>query len=211
MVWYDGISNTNTLHSTSATTWRDLSGNSYNGTLSGGTWGDNYLLFDGTDDWVSIAELNYANPTWEIVYKINAVNSTQQLISNIEGGGGGLYTNAAGTILTGQYYITENSAYSNISSESITLGTIYNVIVSYDGSTIKLYKNGAIINSLSVSGTIKPPVSNTIIALGTNPAGSNAGGQYLNGNIYSVRIYNRALTASEITHNYAIDQKIFGL
>lgn len=63
-----------------------------------------------------------------------------------------------------------------------------------------------------VSGAIKAPNANTILALGTNPSGTNAQqGAWLNGKIYSVHIYNRALTDEEIAQNYAIDKARFGI
>ena len=36
-------------------------------------------------------------------------------------------------------------------------------------------------------------------------------GSYLNGKIYSVRIYNRCLTDAEIQHNYNRDKKRFNV
>ena len=38
-----------------------------------------------------------------------------------------------------------------------------------------------------------------------------ASGYKLKGKIYSVRVYNRALTEDEINHNYEMDKKRFGI
>ena len=38
-----------------------------------------------------------------------------------------------------------------------------------------------------------------------------ANGWRLKGKIYSIRVYNRALTQDEINHNYEIDKKRFGI
>ncbi len=211
-VWYDGINNTSTTHSTNTATWRDLSGSNYNGTVNGASWGNNYLSFDGLNDWVSIRELNYANPTVEVVYEIsgNGAASTQYLVSNHETGGYGLYTNQTGTILYTLTYISENSAYSNITT-SVVKNIKYSISTTYDGSYLKLYKAGSMWDFKNVVGSIVNPTSSTIVALGTNPSGSVAAGSYLKGKIYSVRIYNRALTSHEVEHNYKIDKVRFGL
>ena len=38
-----------------------------------------------------------------------------------------------------------------------------------------------------------------------------ANGWRLKGKIYSIRVYNRALTQDEINHNYEMDKKRFGI
>jgi hypothetical protein len=44
------------------------------------------------------------------------------------------------------------------------------------------------------------------MVLGANPTGSTVSGDYFHGKIYTVRIYDRALTAEEINHNYQVDK-----
>ena len=38
-----------------------------------------------------------------------------------------------------------------------------------------------------------------------------SGGWRMKGKIYSIRVYNRALTQEEINHNYQMDKKRFGI
>ena len=62
----------------------------------------------------------------------------------------------------------------------------------YDGATMRLYMNGALVSSQARTGAI---------ATSANPlqiGGDSLYGQYFNGNIDEVRIYNRALTQAEI-------------
>jgi hypothetical protein len=62
----------------------------------------------------------------------------------------------------------------------------------YDGATLRLYVNGVQVSSRSPSGPI---------AVSTNPlqmGGDSIYGQYFQGRIDEVRVYNRALSATEI-------------
>ena len=80
----------------------------------------------------------------------------------------------------------------------------------YDGKYISLFKNNNKANSELIEGTIKP-TNNTIMVLGANPNGNVVEGNYFNGTIYSVRIYNRALTDDEVMQNYKIDKMLYGV
>ena len=49
VLYFDAIDNAvNGVHDGSTTVWVDLSGNGNNGTLYGGTWGENLLHFNGS-------------------------------------------------------------------------------------------------------------------------------------------------------------------
>ena len=78
-LYYDGIDNTGTgEHSLTTTTWKDLSGNGRDGELkefgmnaiSG--WGNNYLSFDGVNDWVNCGELNSEDMTLDATYLLKS-------------------------------------------------------------------------------------------------------------------------------------------
>lgn len=89
---WDASKNTGSGHSSSTTTWKDLNG-SMNGTLHGGTWGTDYLQFNGTSDWVGLAAYN---PTQQIridtwVAPVSIQSGERDIISNFEDGGYGLY------------------------------------------------------------------------------------------------------------------------
>lgn len=72
------------------------------------------------------------------------------------------------------------------------------------------YENGSNY-TLPWTGTINHAASSTALCLGTNPAGNVGKTNWLNGNIYSVRIYNRALTKDEVEINYNIDKTRFNI
>ena len=201
-VWLDGTYNVNNSHSNTTTTWKDLSGNGIDGTITGATWGSNYLKFDGTDDWVKLTQMNYSNYTIEIVTMPEALPSSEVILAcNFETGGYGLA--AASGYVYNQAYI---SAYKNTkASTALVVNTKYSIAGTYDGSALKLYINGKLVSTLSLTGSIGTAGSSTPMAIGTNPNGSSTDGGYYNGRVYSVRIYNRALTQSEIQQNYKVD------
>ena len=202
-VWLDANYNTGTSHSNTATTWKDLSGNGIDGVISGAVWGSNYLKFDGSNDWVKLTQMNYSNYTIEIVTMPEALPSSEvDLVANFESGGYGLvFVNGYAKNLA---YVS--SAYKEAKVPSIsTINTKYSIAGSYDGKTLKVYMNGNLASSLSLTGSIGTTSSSTVMAIGANPAGSSANGNYYNGRVYSVRIYNRALTDAEIRENYKVD------
>jgi hypothetical protein len=62
----------------------------------------------------------------------------------------------------------------------------------YDGGSLKLYVDGTQVSTVAVSGTIAP--SSGLLKIG----GNAIWGEWFNGLIDEIRIYNRALTAGEI-------------
>jgi len=66
----------------------------------------------------------------------------------------------------------------------------------YDGGSMILYRNGLEVARRSHSGTI--PDESTPVFLGAGDNGTDGVGEYTNGVFDDVRLYNRALSASEI-------------
>jgi hypothetical protein len=104
-----------------------------------------------------------------------------------------------------------NSTYSwnNAAGFMPNTGQWYQSVGTYDGSTITQYTNGASINSLSAS---------TLSAANTNPIyiaarwdDLSVTTDYFPGNISIVRIYNRALSATEVATNYTVQRGRHGL
>lgn len=79
----------------------------------------------------------------------------------------------------------------------ISTGTMYHVIGVYDGATVTIYINNVQGSSNSGSGTITASALDLWIS--GNPAYS---GDYVNGVIDEVAIWNRALTSTEVSQLY---------
>lgn len=84
----------------------------------------------------------------------------------------------------------------NTSSSVMSLYTWYHVATTYDGSKLKLFLNGQVLDSLSVSISVGKSTS-TPLSVGYHPAY----GRYWNGIIDEIRVWGRTLSASELYSN----------
>ena len=200
----------------SGTTWTDLSGNGNNGTLINGVGysGDNLgsLSFDGTNDHITLT----TNPSLTNQITIEVWVKLEPTINNLTGWICGressyriLYTS------TGFAWVcaTDNNGWytsgTAISASSLTPHTkTYQVVVTYDGSNNKIYVNGTLrITGSAISGNIRNVNPYYIMRDGSSDVNIDHG----QGIIYSHRIYNRALTASEIQQNFNALRGRFGI
>jgi hypothetical protein len=88
-------------------------------------------------------------------------------------------------------------------NSSIVPGQIANYVGTYNGTVMRLYKNGVFLTNDLVSGVFAGTSLN--LRLGSS---SNEG---LVGNIYQSQIYNRALTADEIAQNFNALRRRYGI
>jgi len=183
-------------YSGSGTTWTDLSGNGNNGTLqnmSGANYSSangGYLDFDGASDYVTLPfNTEYTNisiDVWATRDQLNAYNSIM-----------GKYGSSAGYELIfnnsgGVRFHTSNQSID--STTSLSADVWYHIVGTYDGSTARIYING----SLDASGSTSRNTNTVNWRIGR----SAWGGNYHNGKISNIRLYNKALTASEVLQNY---------
>lgn len=202
-LYYDAYNNVNSgEHDSTATSWIDLSGNGFNGTINNGVWAeDGGLYFNGSNTWVNCSRHNYPSITLEALVSFSSyTNNEDNLIANWQSGGYSLchyQGKLAGTVYRGGYkYVYGSAAKTN---EKIL------VSMTFDGTDLKLYENGYLVSTLTIGGAYTNPSSNTVTALGTNPNGSSSGTGFFNGTFYSARIYSKALTEEEILNNYKYD------
>jgi hypothetical protein len=83
-----------------------------------------------------------------------------------------------------------NSAYTTVS-----ISTWTHIVGTYDGTTIRLYKNGTLVHSVAHSGTVSNP--GRYLTVGGWTSGVWAG------LVDDLRIYRRVLNATEIAGLYA--------
>lgn len=195
-------------------TIKDFSMNGNDATISGATLQNNALVFDGIDDWINIKKLNYSNITIQMVMEYDAIPNDgveNSLINNFQSGGYGLSNfSLAGNTQYNKFtaYIDDNY-YSVVSDNKFQANKKYYLSGSYDGNNLKLFENGDTF-SYTKAGTIKNPADNVTMKIGTNSdAAMLASSSYFKGKIYSIRIYDRALTEQEIKNNYNIDVSRF--
>lgn len=221
MCLYDGEYNSKFGKSKKTKTWYDLSKNNNNATLKNfdfnktSGWTGNSLLLDGKNDWVSMQKIYNNNMTVEIALKILNEKDGKKLyvIDNYESGGMGIEKNTSGYML-GAVNV-DGSYYTALSNNKINDNKKYSLTLQYDGSNI-LYRENDIKYNTYAEGRIKEPINSTRFVLGVNASGENydnmeSSEAFNNFEVYSVRIYNRALTDEEISQNYNVDKERFGI
>ena len=199
----------------SGTTWTDLSGNGNNGTLvNGPTYSSSNggsIAFDRVDDYVTASRPSSIVTGGSITISIWAKWTTggetsQTLVDNNEFSSRpprGFRLQDIPDINKRLSFITNGSTLQ--STFQVGDGTWRYVVVTVDTSTMKMYIDGAVNSTTSVSGlaTVQPNIT-----IGYRQADSS---QYFSGNIAQASIYNRALTAQEIQQNYNATRGRYGI
>ena len=192
----------------SGTTWSDLSGNGNDGTIDGATHNsDGYFAFDGSNDYVDIGNvLNQFPITISAWTKTNSTSESYNVdvVNKYTAASGNGYRLAfSSNGISGFYFKNNSNRTNNCDNEYGTVSTNiwYYVVMIVDSNGIKFYLNGSLVGSNTWTGTPGAPTTTTNLSLGYYP-GNFAGGQYYDGDISQVSIYNKALTAAEITQNF---------
>lgn len=184
------------------TVWNDAAGSTVKGTLTNGVsyTSDNSgaLNFDGTDDYIDLNTNNIitgTNPfTFECFYTINAFNNGGEIFGNYGSGftSGYLW-------ISGEYGIyIDGSVY--FPGAPLSAGTYHMAATRNSSGAVVLYKNGEQVNSGTLSASI-PANPNFRIGADT-VSGGGTGAERLTGKIYIQLVYNRVLSASEISQNF---------
>ena len=194
-----------------ATYWKDISYNGLNNTCQviNGTWRNNHLYLNGTNTWVKCTRRTPGLMTVESLFKLTTIKSEENnVVSNAQNGGFLFGTNAAG-----YYNFMVNVAgtyYSATGRKAIAEELVY-LSGSYDGTTIKLYVNGVLEGQHQISGAITAPAADVPISIGSNPDASGIGIGIMNGEVYTVRLYDHALTQEEIINHYNLDKQRYDI
>lgn len=211
----------------SGTTAYDRSGNGNNGTLTDGPAAaigkvGQALNFDGVNDYVGVADSNSLDMTanWSVAtwvkfdsfYTGNCENNA--IINKGHDGLNGFYglditepdelcgpTTGAKQASFSIRFSDGTSAGVSGNTQNLTTGIWYHLVGTYDGTSLKIFLNGVQDGSTSVSG--KTVAANTdLLYFGKMNNGSFP--YWVDGSIDDVRIYNRALSATEVQALYAL-------
>ncbi|MDR0591639.1 MAG: IPT/TIG domain-containing protein [Candidatus Nomurabacteria bacterium] len=204
---YDAIENTGYgTHSATATTWTDLSPSGNNMTISGSTWTNNSLILNGAKTSNSdVPILANGEATVEVVLKRSAMANT-----TIGGNGAGATPNKAFQLklrASGNAYyhcLVDNTG--NVSGLAQPLNTlnIYSFTTGHSDSShtnCTAYRSGSQVGAGSFASGIGYDFGKFTFTEGITAA--------MELNIYSVRVYNRVLSAGEIAQNAALDAQRF--
>jgi uncharacterized repeat protein (TIGR02543 family) len=158
---------------------------------------------NGTNQFFNLGNiLNYTSGafTVEVTFKPNSVTGTQALVSRYNAGVAGNYF----TLLDGNKvkYSLEASPFTVNGPTSISTGTKYVATQVFTGSALATYLNGVSNGGTTPFSTTYGSTVNLLIGATLN---NSTAVNFFNGLIYSVRIYNRALTAAEVAQNYEVE------
>jgi hypothetical protein len=194
----------------SGTTWNDLSGQGNNATptlISGSTFTSTFggtFALNGTGSFINMPVQNFETSTPFSIETVMSVPNYNQFGSRahfLSGVGGNSMVIFSATTLT---MWNEAGGVNNITiSATFTSGTTYYVTITRDASNlVSLYTNGIFIGSGSRDGQFR---WTTMGRLGSGTTFCSII------NLSTVKIYNRALSASEIQQNYNAMRGRFGI
>jgi hypothetical protein len=200
--------------------WKDMSGNGADGTLVNGA-GINYdtgggaMLFDGTDDYVNVP--SFSNQPSSQITCDAWINPTEPVSTGTVRGG---VISANNTMYLGIFNSADGGSthslhWANVTSSSrpssangnIPNNTWTHIAGTWDGSTSRAWVNGVEVWSSGQSGTI--PSATYVV--GTYGNGLTDAVHNFQGRIAVARVYNRALSATEILQNYNNGRTRFGV
>ncbi len=192
----------------SGTTATDISGNGNTGTLTNGPTVvpgiiGQALNFDGVNDYVNVGNASGLNPSTAITLAgwIKIVDTTSQLPIVARWAASSFRYMIDVFNKNARFFIRDSAGTQGLVTGSTALepGTWYHVAGVYNGTTMTLYVNAVSEGALSGSIPASMDAGTAATLIGTK---GDATTEYFNGPIDELRIYNRALSSSEITEIY---------
>jgi hypothetical protein len=188
----------------SGTVWTDLAG-SNNGTLTNGPTFSNAnagsIVFDGSNDYVNITgspSINISGDyTVEVWVNIESISSDPVITSKWSTDPKSMYIGFYPPGNISHFRTLANNAHYNASfvftSENI-VGKWNQIVAITSGSTVQIGNNGEIKGSAFWPGVDNAPNTSLLV--------NGFGGQVWPGKVSTTRVYNRALSPTEILQNY---------
>lgn len=220
ILYLDAASPNSYYPTVGGTIWRDISKSFRNATLTNGptysSTNSGSFLFDGTNDYADLGNIIYTDTTsttLDIWVNFQSFVLNDSVLTK--------GSQASGTDTTFAAWITTSNrvtfrAYnsSNVAGLVVTgtlvTGSWYNLVWTYDGTTLSSYTNGA----LSSGGGSTPPASlasplkNSTYAI---RIASDTFSRSANMFCSVFKIYSRALTPQEISYNFNLIKSRYGL
>lgn len=175
----------------------------YTGTVTNAVWSENNgYAFDGTGDYITFSDISRFEGTdhlsIETWIKVNVFALSRGIVTKRVGAQSswGLILGAVGNTFGFKVYTSATNLQVN-STTSRSTGTWYHVVGVYNGTDLRIYVNGVLDSTpASLSGGINDSTADVMFGryYDTNTD--------INATIGDVRIYDKALTATEILQNY---------
>ena len=206
------------------TTWRDLSGNNNNGTLTNGPTFSaanmGSISLDGTNDYVDTVNtgttFQFANVTFTVSLWIKTSATSGVIISKgatASTAGWMFQFDSAGTVSGTTKGSDGTNTYNRTSIATVNNNTWRNIVSVYTtntttlaSNTTSIYIDGVLSNGTGTLGGLVYATTTDTVQIGRRPTGA-----YWSGSVSNIQIYNRTLSAAEVSQNYNATKSRFGL
>jgi hypothetical protein len=201
----------------SGTTLTDLTGNGMNGTLSNITYSNSVFSFNGTNSQVNIPDNAILEPgsgSWTIEVWLNNSGTSGTVLGKYNNGGESANISYALRLMGAN---SIRADFSNGSSAQVTDNYTFaannwvQMVYVWDktNNSIYTYSNGVLkqTKAIALSGSILNATRN--LFLGAYNGGEYS--QYFTGQMGVVRLYKKALSASEVLKNYDANKADYGI
>lgn len=211
---------------TSSNTWFDVSGYNRNGALTNGPTfssdGGGIILFDGVNDFVNnigtASNFSFIQNTGIFTIsawvKLTDFSTARYFLGNNDGttGAKGFYLGFNGS--SGQLWLAITYGVSGQATLSAMRVNFFidsnwvHVTCVGDGTSCQIYRNGSSFGSSNNFGTFSTGDSTRTLSVGRI---NNFNSSYWQGNVSQVSIYDRPLSASEVSQNFNAQKSRYGL
>jgi hypothetical protein len=195
----------------SGTVWNDLTINSNNGSLVNGpvynsTYGGN-ITCDGIDDYIqptgSVTSFTLSMIYQPLVFDTNVGTARYNCVLETDNGGSDkMFLRYNSTNSGGQLLLANHGSAGGELSVTVnhSTGNVYDASITYDDTSkyTALYINGILVGNMTMTSAL--------LYQGTRQLGFTFNCRY-----YNFKLYNRALSATEVTQNYNALKGRFGL
>jgi hypothetical protein len=208
LILYIDAANSKSYPST-GTDWFDLTSNNNDGTLINGPTFDSAnggsIVFDGLNDYVSFSTITNNIYTIDFWYKMGGNDGSYGYFAS--SGNNGFAISEGGNIsglIYGQFYYWNGSTINPLGMiPSITNWNHICSIINTTTNNLQLFANSIQLNNSTINN-----MSTSVFNIGRY---IQANSNFLKGNLASYKIYNRALSATEVLQNYNATKTRFGL
>jgi hypothetical protein len=187
----------------------DFSGNTAHGTPSGnvsyvsdGLVGG-ALNFDGSGDYVSFPVSDTLDTlTMSVSFFPTSFAATPAVVMMPNNGGAANNEFAVFVLPSGELRVRMNESITQDTGVSADLNLWNHLVVSWDGTTARVYKNGALGDSFAYSGQLDFDTCDALLGMDTDSGCTGTPGNYFSGRIDEFQLYDLALDADTISEMY---------
>ena len=191
----------------SGTTWTDLSGRGNTGTLTNGptysSANGGSIVFDGADDYINGSSFtpNITNKTLSGWVKLSSTTQQGGGLINLQSDDGATFDAIVYNETNNGWGFGSNgfarTGWSGVKETSTS--DWVNIVATYENLNYKMYRNGILIYTLTSFNALNFNFSSKSLVGYRHTGGIGA---FLSGNIAQTQIYNRALSAAEVSQNF---------